>query len=271
MEPEFLEVDGLRVPYWKTGRGPAALLVHGNSASHRSFARQVADPRLTQQHTLVTLDLPGHGVASRVEAPGGQYSAALWARCVAGVARAVDARVVGGHSMGGHVAVEAVPQLSNLAGLVIFGTPPFGKPLQLEACYRDTQPVVTWFNPHPSEADLERAAAAFVAPGNPVPAVLLEDFRATHPKVRSDITATLQAGLYDDELAVVRSLRVPLAILHGAAEAVVNGAYLDALGCPTVWRGRVQRLERAGHLPHLEQPDAFNTVLLDFLRDVLPA
>ena len=272
MDPAFLDVDGLRLPYWKTGRGPAVLLVHGNSASHRSYAHQVADARLTQRCTLVTMDLAGHGIASRVEQDGsGGYSAALWVRGIVALARAVDARVLAGHSMGGHLSLEAMPQLPQVAGVAIFGTPPFGKPLQMDACYVDTQPVVTWFTPHPAPEALEAAAATFVAPGNNVPPALLEDFRATHPKVRADITSTLQAGEYEDEVTVVRNLRVPLAILHGAQDALVSGRYLDELQSPTLWRNKVQRIAAAGHLPHQEQPESFNKILLDFLGDVLPA
>ena len=39
---------------------------------------------------------------------------------------------------------------------------------------------------------------------------------------------------------MVRDLKAPLAVLHGAAEQLVNGGYFASLAMPTLWRGAVQ-------------------------------
>ena len=49
------------------------------------------------------------------------------------------------------------------------------------------------------------------------------------------------SGLYRDEVAVVRNLNAPLAVLHGTEEQRINGAYIASLVMPTLWRGAIQR------------------------------
>ena len=60
---------------------------------------------------------------------------------------------------------------------------------------------------------------------------------------------------------------VPLAILHGEREQLVNGAYFTSLQTPTLWRGAVQVIAHAGHTPHWETPAAFDAAIGDFVRD----
>jgi hypothetical protein len=46
-------------------------------------------------------------------------------------------------------------------------------------------------------------------------------------------------------VGVVAELRVPLAVLHGADEQLVNGGYFASVPVPTLWRGVVQTIAGA--------------------------
>jgi pimeloyl-ACP methyl ester carboxylesterase len=72
---------------------------------------------------------------------------------------------------------------------------------------------------------------------------------------------------YRDEVEIVARLARPLAVLHGAAEQLVNGAYIAALTMPTLWRGEMQIIEGTGHAPQWERPQAFNALLAAFLAE----
>jgi pimeloyl-ACP methyl ester carboxylesterase len=63
----------------------------------------------------------------------------------------------------------------------------------------------------------------------------------------------------------VRSLKVPLAILHGGQEQLINGVYIASLAMPTLWRGAVQTIPSAGHAPQWETPQAFDALLEAFI------
>src|SRR3974390_1079981 len=83
------------------GRGPSAVLIHGNSSSSRAFSRQLEGP-LGERFRLVAVDLPGHGASDNARDPSA-YSLPGHARAVRAAADALglkDARFVG-WSLGG--------------------------------------------------------------------------------------------------------------------------------------------------------------------------
>jgi pimeloyl-ACP methyl ester carboxylesterase len=71
-----------------------------------------------------------------------------------------------------------------------------------------------------------------------------------------------------DGVETVAQLTVPLAIVHGAEDQLVNVDYIRSLKMPTLWRDEVQVIEGAGHSPHWERPERFNALLADFVADV---
>jgi len=68
----------------------------------------------------------------------------------------------------------------------------------------------------------------------------------------------------DDEVEIVRALKIPLAIVQGSEEQIVDLGYLQRLAAPTLWRGQVQVIEGAGHATQWEQPEAFDKILDEF-------
>lgn len=60
METRSLLLDGDRITVHVTGRGPVALLIHGYPLDHRMWLDTLHGP-LAEQHTLVAVDLRGHG------------------------------------------------------------------------------------------------------------------------------------------------------------------------------------------------------------------
>src|SRR5271155_2608648 len=91
------------------GRGPAAVLIHGNSSSSRAFSRQLDGP-VGKRLRLVAVDLPGHGASDDAKDPSA-YSLPGHARAVRSVVETLgldDARLVG-WSLGGHIALEMAP------------------------------------------------------------------------------------------------------------------------------------------------------------------
>lgn len=125
------------VPVYKSHgkRGPAVLLVHGNSASSRSYVKQVFS-HLGRTHKLFLLDLPGNGLATKVDPsstlpPTGfpEYQFGLL-EAVAVVANDPDvaAEVFVGWSLGGDVLLLAQGSgiIPTAKGIFIFGTAPAG-------------------------------------------------------------------------------------------------------------------------------------------------
>jgi len=76
--------------------------------------------------------------------------------------------------------------------------------------------------------------------------------------------AAAQAGRFEDEVEIVRHLKIPLAIVQGGEEQIVDLGYLQRLPAPTLWRGQVQVIEGAGHATQLEKAEAFDKIVDEF-------
>ena len=92
------------------------------------------------------------------------------------------------------------------------------------------------------DRDQARAyVASFFRPGfADVPPFFLEDALRADGRARSGVAASLGRGFYRDEAVIVRELEAPLAVLHGADDALINGGYFASLALPTS-RGAVRR------------------------------
>ena len=119
-------VEGLRVKLASTGSGPPLVLLHGlmgSQAYWRPFAR-----RLAAGHTVVLVDLPGHGGSD----PLRPFDLALCAHLIAEACEAVGVTrpIVAGHSLGSAVAVHWAAQRPVAALMPV--SPIGGAPLEVQ-------------------------------------------------------------------------------------------------------------------------------------------
>lgn len=269
MDHKFIEINGQQLAYYESaGQGQPVLFLHGNSMSSLCFERQIKSP-LGESYRLVALDLPGHGRSAPAADPHSAYSLPAYAELVSQFAQrlGLEHAVLVGWSLGGHILLEALVRLPKAAGLMIFATPPVGKPMAAEA-----------FLPHPiipllftralSAAEANVVIAAFLGSGSPVPQFFSQDLQRTDGRAREALGLSIGQGNYADEIGIVTDLARPLAILHGELDPLVNLSYIKSLTIPTLWQGEIQVFPETGHAPHWEQADRFNHTLLAFIESV---
>jgi len=253
------------------GEGQPIVLIHGNSSSKEVFDRQFADPLLTN-FRLIAFDLPGHGASQNASNPAGTYNFAGYAEAAEQALRAFDLRrpVVFGWSLGGHIALEMVGRNTELAGVMISGTPPISPNLES---------LMAGFNIDPNaenltgkrdftEADAIAYATHTSATADGLDPHLLAMCRRTDGLARELMFGSVTRGLFFDEREIVASMRMPLAIVNGAGDPFIRADYFDTLSCNSLWRGKIVRIEDAGHAPFRQQPSEFNRLLKEFAESV---
>ena len=250
------------------GQGPAAILLHGNSSSSRAFVKQLDGP-LGDRFRLIALDLPGHGVSDDAR-NAALYSIKAQARTLRAAVDALGlaaARFIG-WSLGGHFALELAPELLQARGFLIFGTPPLAFPPAMELAFLPNPAMGVGFTETVSREQAESYVSSYFRPGfRDIPPFFLDDVMRTDGRARSGVNDSIAPGGYDDEAVVVRDLKAPLAVLHGAEDQLVNSAYFATLVMPTLWRGAVQTIPGAGHAPQWETPEAFDALVAAFLDE----
>ncbi|MDY7105381.1 MAG: alpha/beta hydrolase [Actinomycetota bacterium] len=270
MQVELLELDtGAIAHRTSSGHGRPIVFVHGNSASGATWRNQLGGP-IGLRYRSIALDLPGHG-DSPPPNDLATYSAAGYAAVLADAVHHLhaDGPVLVGWSLGGHIALEAAADIAGLAGIVIFGTPPLGRPPAMDEAFLANPAMEVGFTAEVDADAARRYATAQVAPGSELSLdAAVEDILRTDGRARAGLAATVAEGGMADELAIVKGLDVPLAVLTGAEEQLVNRAYLEALDAPSLWHGKVHVIDGAGHAPHLEQPDVFDAILDNFMEEL---
>jgi len=240
------------------------LLIHGNSSSSRIWQKQLQGP-LGAKYRLIAIDLPGHGASLPAANPEQDYSGPGYSACVAAAARELGLKgaVIVGWSLGGHAVLNAAASLPMAEGLMIFGTPPLSKMPDGFSGFKGLS--ATAFTPAPSDAEIEEWLKSAFAPGYaPIPSFAAADFRNTDGNARGYLGASVQAGRFADEVEIVRNLKIPLAIVQGAEEQIVDLGYLQRLPAPTLWRGQVQVIEGAGHAAQWEKAESFDKIVDEF-------
>jgi pimeloyl-ACP methyl ester carboxylesterase len=149
---------------------------------------------------------------------------------------------------------------------MIFGAPPIGKPMAADAFLPNPLfPLV--FKNALSNEEAVSLTASFFKPGTRIPEFFVEDMRRADGRARETLGVSAGEGNYADEVKVVVELKKPLAIVHGEKDPLANISYIRGLNMPTLWRGSIQIIPDAGHSPHWEQPEMFNSLLAEFVKD----
>ena len=268
MQQSYIQIDGNSIAvYESSGNGPAILLIHGRSFDAQTFSHQLVSD-FGNNHRVIAFDLPGHGDSSPAVNPEEVYSAPGYARIVAELVDRLDlsSPVVVGWSLGGGIALEAADQLPGATGFFIFGAPPLGVPPAMADAFRPNPDMRFIMSATLTEEQATAVAKLMLRPDTDPPPSFREAVLKSDGQMRTELAAS--AAKRKDGLEIVANMTVPLAIVHGAEDQLINLDYIRGLKMPTLWRGEVQVIEGAGHSPHWERPKRFNTLLADFVADV---
>ncbi|HLY37370.1 MAG TPA: alpha/beta hydrolase [Candidatus Binatia bacterium] len=255
----FLTHAGVSLRYDRVGAGPAVLLIHGWTFNRTVWERQVL--ALRDRHTVITVDLRGHGESSH---PRTGYTISAMATDLEHLVRALNVPqvVLVGWSMGGIVALDLARRLGErVRGLALVCTTAGG----LMAADNDLAVP---------EKEVEEMKAAMAAdfrgfarqfatrlfkrgPESPFHAWAVDQTQKTPPQVA---LACMDAVFAIDFRPALKTLDVPTAVIHGRHDAVFPPAHGEALK-KGIKGATLTILEDSGHTPFLEEPEAFNAAL----------
>jgi pimeloyl-ACP methyl ester carboxylesterase len=246
--------------------GTPVLLIHGNSSSRGVFRHQMQGP-LAENHRIIAFDLPGHGESSNAPDPMRSYTLPGLADAAIELLEklGVTEVIVFGWSLGGHIAIEMIPRFSGIRGLMITGAPPVS-PNNMAQGYKASPNRGVAGKQDLSEADIQGFVQAIF--GDSAEPFLRDAVARTDGRFRQRLFEAARAGEGDDQRLIVESSPVPLAVVNGGADPVVNLDYFDTVNYANLWEGRCYRLAGLRHAPFWEAPGEFNPVLERFLKDV---
>jgi 3-oxoadipate enol-lactonase len=259
-ESGFAEVNGTKLYYEASGKGPAVVLVHGGLVDGRLWDEQMRP--LSKRFRVVRYDLRGYGRSDAVAEP---FSHLEDLRALLDLLKIEKASLVG-LSLGGIIAADfALEHPARVLRLALVGPglrgdkqpPPKDAAAAIEAMGRGAEAF--------ADATMRRELYAAVRPGSAAHArlrrMLLENFKAL---------STLRPGFikYPDPPTAERlaDIKAPTLVLIGTQDGrnLLNIADTLARGIPGA---RKVVIPGASHHPPVETPAEFNRALLDFLEE----
>jgi pimeloyl-ACP methyl ester carboxylesterase len=271
------EIDGGHVNYVDMGSGdaPPVVFVHGLGGCWQNWLENI--PRVAQERRVIAPDLPGFGGS---EMPLEQISIPGYGRFLDGFLERLGLGevVVVGNSMGGFIGAEvAIQRPSRVERLVLVSA------AGLSITNVRRRPVQTW----------GRAAAALGAYGaaHLRPMIVRPRLRhaalgyvVRHPtRLSADLCWEIMSGAgrpgFVDALSALLDydfrdrlgeIRVPTFIVWGNEDMLVpveDASEFERL----IPNSRKVIFEDTGHVPMLERPETFNSLLMEFLAEEYPA
>ena len=265
--PRDVNVYGQFIHYAETGNGPPIILLHGLWGGLNEW-EPIIEP-LAENHRVIVMDFIGfHGS----DKPDVQYHNALLSQFLAGFIEALELRdvILMGHAMGANTATyTAVHHPENIAGLILVDG----------AGYR---------NPDRNLAGpLSEGMIRFrrIATGSSLAATrgLLER-RVRDPSLVTDEWVEDAYGMWVNSAAAIgdmlleggdlteaemRQIKLRTLVVWGADDRVFSPDNAERLGAD-IEGAVVSIIDRSGHLPQIEQTEAFLNAVLPFLLNTGP-
>lgn len=250
--------------YHEHGQGPPLVLVHGFPFDHSIWHAQLEV--VSDEARVIAVDLPGFGGSQSLQ--GDEPSIDGYADAIARWAgeAGIDKFVLAGHSMGGYVALafaRRYPEMLTGLGLVCTRPGPDteqakqGRYTMIENVReRGPQAVVDAMLPRLLSQQTREKRSEVV-----------EQTRKVMLHQSSDgIIAALKAmASRPDSSPILAEIRVPTAVIGGAEDAIIPAADEDLMAA-TIPGATQVRIDGAGHMPMLEQPERLAEALRNLAR-----
>jgi 2-succinyl-6-hydroxy-2,4-cyclohexadiene-1-carboxylate synthase len=262
-------VNGVDYHVERTGSGPALVLLHGFTGSTATWAPHI--PVFARDFQTVAIDFLGHG-ASAVPADPARYRLEHTVADLAalldelGITRAVWL----GYSMGGRVALGvAAAQPAMVEALVLESAGPgIADPAERAARAEADEQLAEVIEREGTEAFVDRwERLPLFASHARLPA-------STRAALRGQRLANIPVGLANSLRGLGQGAQPPLhdrlagvevPTLFVVGEEDTKYRRFADESAATMPRAQIAVVAGSGHAPHLEQPEVFRRVVLDFL------
>jgi pimeloyl-ACP methyl ester carboxylesterase len=277
---ETVTLHGRESGYLIGGEGPVLLLIHGMAGTCENW-REVIEP-LARRHTVIAPDLPGHGLSA---GGSGDYSLGNLASGLRDLLLVLghERATILGHSLGGGIAMQfsyQFPEMVERLVLVSSG----GLGLEVSPVLRAAAlPGADLFIAATATTGQKIGSAigrgllkVGMKPAADVAEVARGYGSLAEPDRRKAFLATLRSvvGLEGQRVSAADRFylaeEVPVLIVWGARDPIIPVGHGEE--AHRVLPGsRLEVFDGVGHLPQVEQPSRFITVLEDFIAETEPA
>jgi len=270
MKKEYLKIDNLQVAYLEQNKmcEKVIFFVHGNSLSSKNWEFQLNSPQL-KEFRLIAIDLPAHGDTNPF--PENDYNLKTLGNFLAQAVKALTREspyIFAGISLGTNIIAEALAHNLKPDGIVLISSCIIGKGISLESIAMPGTNVHVVFTDDAKPQDVNSYAHEAILRGDPGSLEnFINDYHKVKDNFRSKLYTSIQLNKYSDQIDLVKSLNLPILIIFGENDYVINTHYLDKKEL-NLWEDKIHRLSKASHLVNIDAPEQFDQLLFSYSKSM---
>lgn len=260
-----VQANNISVNYELSGNGKCLALIHGSCDNLNVWYNQV--PAFSRHYQVLTYDVRGHG---KTEMPEGELSMNLWVSDLYALLKALHIRetILLGHSMGGTIAAEfAVAHPDMINALILSNCSGAARRSEEKMRERDIRLIAQ------IKALESEGIEAFVRLR--IAGLFSAEFKEKKPDAVEHYKQILSQTSREGQIRVLQGMLKPTNPLDlskiTCSTLIIEGEYDSSTTPDTAEtarqtiRGSQLKVFPAGHATALEQPEAYNQTVLEFL------
>ena len=242
----------------------AIFFVHGNSQNKESWDLQMTDKALLEHYLLISFDLPGHGDSDWFSDDPSLYTLPEFGKVAKTIIEeyAIKEFILVGLSYGTNVIAEITGTLNGCRGVVLAGCHIINNEYTPAVVLTTIDALPVTIMPTAPDAELEKFSSFIAYTDKSIPKKYIESYKRTDTVFRAELLKMITNNQWSDELENLTSRGVPVLVVYGRQEKLVNVNYLK--GYNPLWNGQIYFIENSGHVVNQEKPAEFNKLLLSF-------
>lgn len=262
MTDQMLKTSQSEISYNISGEGEITLLfVHGWNINKSYWDQQQA--KFCKKYQIVAMDLPGFGDSKNLKS---EFTIDTYANDIKDLINHLELKkvVLIGHSMGGRIILEAAQ--GNESVIAMVGVDNYKEVQQKlnDELKAEADGFVEWLS-----ADFAANSSVYVdqyliyeGTDSLVRKRIIEDYREANPETSIPAIQTYLDYPYSEQERLA-NLTVPLFLISSDMSPV------DTVGLQnTGLKYSVFEMSQTGHFPMVEQPDVFNQMLAEILKEI---
>lgn len=253
----------------KKGNAPQKIVFIHGSSNALNYWNTALESKCLTDYELIALDLPGHGQSFISDFSERDYS-------IKGMSQILlkflneeikENYILVGHCFGTIIIGEIAENLKGCNGIFLTNPTILGKGKTPSDILQPNPLITPYFMADSGDDDLKLLIDdATICCDDSKKQILIDNYKNTDPKVRTIIADNVATIDYNDEIAAIEKLKIPVAIAFGKEDTVTFPNYLDSIPFK-LWRNEIMKIPDAGHYIQSDQPEKINQWLAMFAQD----
>lgn len=271
LQRDFISIDGITISYVQNNSVAKRIIFffHGNCNSADLWANQFSDTSL-EDYRLIAFDLPAHGESGAPQDIAKFnliWFAEILSKCVNQISEG-QPYILCGLSLGGNIIAEMLATKINPSALIFIGSNFVGEGITPIDIISDPQVSAVLYTNTAPLADIQLyLQRASIVRSQINQDLLLRDYLQVDSRYREAFSASVAKGDYSDEINLIKKIKKPILLIFGAMDTISSMGLIVKI-LPIAWNKTIHKIEDAGHLVVLDQPEKFNLLLNEFLKEV---